>query len=106
MSVCPLLTFVKAVNRGIILIQLLRTITKGVPQGSRLWPDLFNIFMNDIFSAIQMCELANYADDNSISKTATTVEAIINALILDTQNPIEWFGNNFMKVNLQKFKLC
>ena len=81
-----------------------RIVTKGVPQGSRLGPDLFNIFMNDIFWVITICELANYADDNTLSKVENTVDALVNALRIDTVNALEWFIQNFMQANPHKFQ--
>ena len=41
-------------------------IAKDVPQGSILDPILFNTFVNDLF---HKCELYNYADDNTWSKS-------------------------------------
>ena len=41
----------------------MKTITRGVPQGSILGPILLNIFMNDLSYAIDECTLFTYAND-------------------------------------------
>ncbi len=50
--------------------------------------------------------LINYADDNSlISKSAKTFDVIMHALQLDTKNAIQWFTDNFMQANPDKFQV-
>ena len=49
---------------------------KGVPQGSILGPLLFNIFINDLFYFIEKCSLYNFADDNSLSAVAPTLNEL------------------------------
>ena len=80
-------------------------INKGIPQGSCLGPIFFNIFMNDIFYFINKCQLANYADDNTLSACEETFDLVTVALQLDAENAIRWFTSNFMKVNPNKFQV-
>ncbi len=47
---------------------------KGIPQCSKLSPFLFNIFINDILYFMELYDLANYADDNTLSIIASTVD--------------------------------
>ena len=41
-------------------------IRRGIPQGSILWLNLFNIFINDIFMIIEQSAICNFVDDNTL----------------------------------------
>ena len=78
-------------------------LSKGVPQGSILGPLLFNIFVNDLFLFVEKCTLYNYADDNSMSYSSSTLQGVLSSLLNDCKIAVEWFGNNGMKRTLQNF---
>ena len=80
------------------------SLSKGVPHGSILGPLLFNIFINDMYMFIQECVLYNYADDNSLSCTAPTIEHVISNLESDGRKAIKWFTDNGMQANPTKFQ--
>ncbi len=78
---------------------------KGIPQGSSVGPFIFNVFfINDIFYAIETCDLTNYVDDNTLNHIASTIETVISALRTDTKAAIDWFINKYMQANPLKFQ--
>ena len=79
-------------------------IYKGVPQGSILGPVLFNVFINDIFLFVNSCDLYNYADDNTLSKSGNSLATAIKSLEEDSGALISWFSSNKMQANPEKFQ--
>ena len=83
---------------------IFQILLSGVPQGSILGPLLFNIFINDLCLWITKTHLLNFADDNTISAAGKTTEDLIYTLETESQKAIEWFRQNGMIVNPDKFQ--
>ena len=81
-----------------------QNIYKGVPQGSILGPVLFNVFLNDIFNFVKEYKLYNYADDNTLSHSGPDLDGLVKSLEKESAILIDWFANNKMKANPDKFE--
>ena len=82
---------------------LLKLILSDIPQESILGPILFSIVMDDIFFLLGS-DLHNFADDNTVTAVAETIQDLINSLDVKTSNAIEWMKDNDMITNPNKFK--
>jgi retron-type reverse transcriptase len=81
-----------------------QNIYKGFPQESILGPVLFNVFLNDIFNFVKENKLYNYADDNTLSHSGPDLNGLVKSLEKESATLIDWFANNKMKANPDKFQ--
>ena len=79
-------------------------IISGVPQGSIFGPIFFKLSINDLFFFVFEVSLHNFADDNTLSAFAETILELIDILQSGSEIVIDWFKNNKMIVNPDKFQ--
>ena len=79
-------------------------IISGVPEGSIIGPILFNFSTNDLFFFVSNALMHNFAGDNSFSAIAQTLTELKNTLQSDSGVVVNWFKNNKMIVNPEKFQ--
>ncbi len=77
---------------------------KETPQGSKLGPNLFNLFINDLLYFLPDDSVANFADDNTLYAVHNTPHGLqdnLNSLVNKAQL---WFMENGMQSNPTKFQ--
>ena len=74
----------------------------GSPQGSILGPLLFIIYVNEIPSTVNNCDISLYADDTVLFCSAKTIIELEQKLNSDVQNLSRWFGANRLTLNTSK----
>ena len=82
-----------------------KQLSLGIPQGSVLGPLLFNIYINDLLFSIEDTDICNYADDTTIFACDKNLGSVIARLENDFSRIIQWFADNFMKLNTDKCQL-
>ena len=86
-------------------IYFLRDLSKGAPQGSHFSPFIYNVLSDDLLYLIaDQCDILNYADDNSICCYGTNADDVITNLEKVSNVMFTWFKQNYIQLNLEKFK--
>ena len=79
-------------------------VVKGSPQGSLMGPFTYNVHSNDLlFLIIGLCDVYNYANDNTVCCVGDTVTKVTEQLEHVSSVIIKWFELNMMKANPDKF---
>ena len=83
----------------------MRKVLFEVPQSFTLRTLLFNIFLCDLFSIMNKIELASYSDDNTPYAVGNNIQKLILKLQSVSKTLFQWFSDNQMKANSDKFHL-
>ena len=76
-----------------------------VPQGSVLGTMLFNIYINDMFFALNKIGICNFTDDTTQYVCDSTLKSVLEKLEHNSELAIAWFEMNYMKLNTDKCHL-
>ena len=77
-------------------------ITHGTAQGSCLGPLLFNIFCNDMYLNIDLCNLILFADDTTLYASHKNIKYLNYMLQTDLNKLDLWFRANKLSLNISK----
>ena len=80
----------------------LKSIDKGVPQGSVLGPILFLVYINDIVNTSEIFKFVIYADDTTLFLKDKNLDSLHSKLNLELNNVKSWVHANKLIINVSK----
>ena len=81
-------------------------VVRGVPQGSKLGPLLFNFYTADLPRAVpSVCSIILYADDACIYMSDNSLDGVVKSLQEGVNSTANWYRENLMSLNGRKSNL-
>ena len=77
-------------------------VTCGDPQGSRLGPLLFLIYINDLPNSLNYATPRMFADDTSVSYASNSAEELQNVINSELESLNKWLITNKLSLNIVK----
>ncbi len=77
---------------------------KGTPQGSKLGPALWNLFINDLLLTLPDDSVVNFADDNTLYAVDGSPEGLSSKLNNIVNQAQLWYTENGMQPNPTKYQ--
>ena len=77
-------------------------VTCGVPQGSRLGPLLFLIYINDLPNSLNYATPRMFADDTSVRYASNSAEELQNVINSELESLNKWLITNKLSLNIVK----
>ena len=75
------------------------------PARINLGPLLFSLFLCDLFLFVEETDILSYADDNAPYVCSENVDVTLEKLEEIGNVLLEWFSNNFLEANAEKYDL-
>lgn len=79
-----------------------RVVKWGVPQGSKLGPLLFILYVNDLPQVLKKCKIHMFADDTLIYYTGKDVQEVITVLNEELRIVSQWLQRYYLSLNVGK----
>ena len=80
-------------------------ITNWCPQGSILCPSLFNIYLNDLFYAVEDTNICNFVDDTTLYAGRFNLNDVMTDIEHDCSILVEQFQDNYLRLTADKCHL-
>lgn len=77
----------------------------GVPQGSKIGPLLFLLYINDIVEVVKDCKIRLFADDTLIYVVSSTADEVCRTLNSELGYICDWLSANRLMLNESKSKV-